>query len=57
LEYNPVDRYFEEKRLKQTISIAQEQLSSARLRSQKNQDAIKTVLEGMANNKNQSSLQ
>ena len=40
MENNLVDRDFEEKRLKQTISIAQEQLSSARLRSQKNQAAI-----------------
>jgi len=47
LEYNLVDRDFEEKRLKQTISIAQEQLSSARLRSQKNQTAIISSKEEM----------
>ncbi len=40
MDNNHMDWDTEEKRLKQTISIAMEQLSAARLRSQKNQAAI-----------------
>lgn len=40
MENHLVDREFEEKRLKQTLSIAQEQLASARLRSRAQEAAI-----------------
>lgn len=40
MEKNLVDQDFEEERLKQTLLIVQEQLSSAKLKNQKNQDDI-----------------
>ncbi len=47
MENNLVDRDFEENRLQQTISIAQEQLSAARLRSQKKEAAIISLKQEM----------